>query len=86
MKEASHEIKAARQEQARERASDRDVEFLFWFVRLAADARKSAENKERDGLHGNLVPHRDNAVTQLMKYHRAKEKRARNDAEHPVLL
>ena len=86
MKETRDEIKTSREEQARERPGNGDIEFLFRFIGLAADAGEPAEDEERDGLHGNFVAYGDDAVAELVKNDRAEEEGAGDDAEKPVLL
>src|SRR5580693_2978978 len=77
---------ASAQEQTRKRPGDGDIEFLQRARRITRDAGESAEDIQRDGLHGNLVLPGDDAVAELVKQQRTEKQDAGDDAQRPVLL
>src|SRR4029077_5195559 len=85
MEEVRYQPETSREEQARERAGDGDVEFLPGVVGLAADSCEAAEDEKRDGFHRDFVSQRHEAVAELVENDRGEEQDAGDDAERVVL-
>src|SRR5262249_39725158 len=76
--------KNPREEKARQRSGDRDVELLNRFHRLAPEARNSSPKKKSDGVDGEPVGKSHDTVGQLMEHHRSKEKETGHHPHAPL--